>query len=383
MDLAFSLKTYDERVSRALARMKELELDALIVNMPDNINWLCGFDSIGYLWYQALVLSPGLAAPVFVTRTTEEPCVREASAVRDARCYDISTTDPIDVVRGILDQAGVGAGRIGVEKLAFTLLPAQWERLQAGMPGATFVESSLLVAELRLVKSDQEIAFQRRAAQMADYAMRAAFEAMRPGMSEIELSGVVAAALADAGSEYAAIPPMVTSGSRSSMIHGMAGSKTLQLGDTVILEHAGVCRRYHAVVMRTAVLGRPTERLTSVAACLHEALDAAERALVPGGQPAAANAACDAVTDRLGITGNRAHRIGYSLGIAYPPTWLEAMMLAEGDPHTVATNMSFTLEPNLAFPDEGFGYKLGDTVLVGSERAENLSDLDRGLTIID
>jgi Xaa-Pro dipeptidase len=382
MNLAFTLDTYRKRQSAALERMKTNGLDALIVNMPDNINYLCGFDSIGYLWYQALLLSPGLPEPVFFTRTTEEPCTWLTSAVREGRFYDIAKQDPIELVAAEIKKAGLAEKRIGIEMAAFTHLPYQWERLKTLLPKASFHDATLVVAEVRLKKSPEEIAYQRRAAQMADHGMRAAIAAIRPGMSEIQLSGIIANALAEAGSEYAAIPPMVTSGPRSGMIHAMASGRTFELGDTIIIEHAGVSRRYHAVFMRTVVLGRPSPRVKEVAEIMREATEAAIAELKPGADPAAPNRASDAVTGRAGITGNRAHRIGYSLGIAYPPTWLEAMMLAEGDPHRVEADMSFTIEPNMSFWREGFGYKIGETVLVTKQGPESLSAMDHNLIIV-
>lgn len=383
MDLAFGLNVYEERVERTLKRMAAEGVEALIVTMPDNINYLCGFDSLGYLWYQALLLSPALSEPLFVTRTTEEPPTWETSAVRSALFYDISKEDPLALLAARLKQAGLGDRRIGVELAAFTFLPAQWERLKALLPEARFADASTLVAEERLVKSPQEIAYQASAAQMADYAMQKAFEALRPGLSEIALAGIVAAALAEAGSEYAAIPPMVASGPRSAMIHGMASNRTMRLGDVVIIEFAGVCRRYHAVLMRSAVLGRPGERLLTISRTMSEAMTAAIAALRPGAPAGAPNRACNAVTDELGITGNRAHRIGYSLGIAYPPTWLEAMILDDPDPHRIAPGMSFTIEPNMAFPEEGFGYKMGETVLCTAEGGRSLSALGHELVVIN
>ncbi len=125
MDLAFDLNTYDERQRRTMKRMAASGLDALVVNMPDNLNYLVGFDTIGYLWYQALVLAPGLPTPVFFTRTTEEPCTWETSAVRDGRFFDIARQDPVEMVASLLKEAGVGDGAIGVEMAAFTMLPAQ------------------------------------------------------------------------------------------------------------------------------------------------------------------------------------------------------------------------------------------------------------------
>jgi Xaa-Pro dipeptidase len=265
---------------------------------------------------------------------------------------------------------------------SFTVLPAQWETLRRELPDARFRDGSLVVAEVRLVKEPQEVAYQRQAARWADIGLRAALEALRPGLTEVHLAGIVSEALGGAGSEYAAIPPMVASGERSPMVHAMPSRRAISPGDVVIIELAGVCHRYHAVVMRTAVLGSPPRRVADVAACLEEAIEAAIPKVAPGARAGEPEAACNEVLAGMDLVRRRCHRIGYSLGLAYPPTWLEAMFLHETDSHRIAPNMSFTIEPNLTLPDEGFGLKMGDTVLCTDGGGESLSSLGHGLVTV-
>ncbi|MDL2424802.1 aminopeptidase P family N-terminal domain-containing protein, partial [Pseudomonas sp. BAgro211] len=91
--------------------MADRGLDALVVNYPDNINYLTGFDSLGFLWYQALIISPKLAEPVFLTRTSEEPCTWELSCINEAIFYDIAKQDPLKIVADVLAQAGLSQAR--------------------------------------------------------------------------------------------------------------------------------------------------------------------------------------------------------------------------------------------------------------------------------
>ena len=380
---AFSLATYRERQKKVRERVKAKGLDALVVNFPDNINYLTGFDSLGFLWYQALIVSDKVQPAWFLTRTSEMPCVQELSAIEVDAYYDIATQDPLEMVAKALIDAGHGKGRIGVEMHAFTFSPDQYLRLQKYLPDATLVDASTTVAEERLIKSPQEIEYQRSAARMADHGMRAAFDAIRPGRSEVEIAGEIAAALGEAGSEYAAISPMVATGRRSTMTHAMPHRQVVSVGDVVIIELAGVCSRYHAILMRTAVVGNPSPRVREVSDLLTEAFDAALEAAKPGLPVGGTNTACNKVLDRLDLSRTRVHRIGYSLGLAYPPSWLEAMILDEADDHVFEPNMSFSLEPNLSLYDEGFGVKLGDTVLCTPTGSSSLSELPPALTVLD
>lgn len=379
---AFSLATYRDRQKKLRARIKNKNLDALIVNFPDNINYLTGFDSLGFLWYQALVVSDKVQPALFFTRTSEMPCVHELSAIEDAVYYNIATQDPLELVAKALIDAGHGKGRIGIETHAFTFSPDQFLRLQKYLPDATLVDASTAVAEERLIKSPQEIEYQRSAARMADYAMKRAFEAIRPGRSEVEIAGEIAMALGEAGSEYSAISPMVATGRRSTMTHAMPHRQVVSVGDVVLIELAGVCNRYHSILMRTAVVGNPSARVKDVSDLLTESFNAAMDAAKPGLPVGGTNTACNKVLNRMDLAKTRVHRIGYSLGLAYPPSWLEAMMLDEADDHVFEPNMSFSVEPNLSLYDEGFGLKLGDTVLCTDKGSASLSELPPTLTIL-
>jgi len=382
MDLAFPVHTYHERLGRVLDRMRSEEIDAVLVTMPDNINWLTGYDTLGYLWFQCLLITDRLDEPRFLTRTMESAGVHYTSCIRDARYYDIVSEDPVAKVVDWVSELSLQSGRIGVELSSFTLLPYQWDQLRAALPDARFVDATNTVAEERVVKSTLEQEYQRKAARAADLALMAGVEALEPGISETAVAGIMAEALGAAGSEHAAIPPMIVSGERTQMIHALARPRAIGQGDLVILELAGVCNRYHAVLMRTASLGEPSLRARDVAAWLAEAHAAAIAEVRPGADPDAPNRACNAVLERVGLVENRAHRIGYSLGIAYAPTWLEPMMLAEGDPHTMQPGMSFTIEPNLWLPDEGFGVKLGETVACTADGPVSLSQLPHDLIVV-
>ncbi|TPI67153.1 aminopeptidase P family protein [Mesorhizobium sp. B3-1-3] len=380
---AFSFATYRDRQKKLRARIKSKNLDALIVNFPDNINYLTGFDSLGFLWYQALIVSEKVQPALFFTRTSEMPCVHELSAIEDAVFYDIANQDPLELVAKALIDAGHGNGRIGIETHAFTFSPDQFLRLQNYLPDATLVDASTAVAEERLIKSPQEIEYQRSAARMADYAMKRAFAAIRPGRSEVEIAGEIAMALGEAGSEYSAISPMVATGRRSTMTHCMPQRQVVSVGDVVLIELAGVCNRYHSILMRTAVVGNPSARVREVSDLLTESFNAAMDAAKPGLPVGGTNTACNKVLNRMNLAKTRVHRIGYSLGLAYPPSWLEAMMLDEADDHVFEPNMSFSMEPNLSLYDEGFGLKLGDTVLCNEKGSASLSELPPTLTILD
>lgn len=382
VDLPFKITTYAERYRRVLERMSAEGMDVLLVNLPDNIFYLSGHDAISYLWYQCLVISPQLSGPVFLTREFEEPIVWHTSVIEEAIFYDIITDDPIARLSLFLQQNNLESSRIGLELDAFTFLPSQYLRLREHLPRAEFVNASTLVAAERVVKSPEELAYQRQAAEMADYAMAVAMEALRPGITEAQLAGIIQQALGEVGSEQSAIPPLVQAGSRTSMGHALPRHRPILRGDLVLIEFAGVRYRYHAPILRTAFIGNPPEKLVEDYACVQEAHSAAirsARAGVPATEP---NRVANEILAKRGLDVHRLGRIGYSIGIAYAPTWLEPLVLSEPDPAILEANMSFTIEPVLKAIKEDWGIKLGDTVLCTDQQGESLTRFPCELYVI-
>jgi Xaa-Pro dipeptidase len=383
LNLPFPLVTYRERLSDVQTRMRATGIDVMVVTMPDSVHWLAGVDSVGYLWPQGLIVSAQDGVePVYVTRTTEQPGVDACSWLSERRFYDISVTDPVDALIAALREHAPQGGKLGLETDAFTMLPSTYRRITEAFPGAETADCSYIVPEARLIKTEPELTYQRQAAAIADYAMQQVLDAVRPGISELELAGIGARALGEAGGEHAAIPPMVVSGERSALVHCMAGRRTLGKGDVVCIELAGVVHRYHAVLMRTAVIGEPAPRIREVAELQKEAHLAAVAASAPGTPVPEPEAAARAVLEPAGLHGNRCHRIGYSLGVAYPPGWLEPMTMVDGDEHVFAPGMSYTVEPNLHLPAEGFGLKLGETVECTAGGPKTMTALGHDLFVV-
>src|SRR5439155_26973346 len=136
-----------------------------------------------------------------------------------------------------------------------------------------------LLADARLVKSENELAFLRRAGAFAEAGLQAALDHARPGITERRLAAEVEYAMRSAGSDYPSIPTELTSGPRSAFVHGTPSHRILEAGDLVHVEVGGVEQRYNAVALQTFhVGGAPAPphgiRLYQIAqACLRAGLD--------------------------------------------------------------------------------------------------------------
>ena len=126
--------------------------------------------------------------------------------------------------------------------------------------GADVRDESLLIERIRLVKSPLEIAVIRRAAAIADRAMRAAREAIAPGLMETEIEAAIMHSMMTQGGGYPGIRTMIGSGPRAGTHHSPPSHRKIKQGDLVFVDFCSSLYRYHVNINRTFSLGEPDPR---------------------------------------------------------------------------------------------------------------------------
>src|SRR5690606_18866523 len=122
-------------------------------------------------------------------------------------------------------------------------------------------DATELIAELKLVKSPAEIAYIRRAGEIADIAMARFGATLAAGRTELQLAGEVYAELLAHNSGIAASPINLVSGPRSAFSHGAPTERVLERGDFGSIELGATCRRYTATIGRQFAIGKPSDRM--------------------------------------------------------------------------------------------------------------------------
>jgi Xaa-Pro aminopeptidase len=127
------------------------------------------------------------------------------------------------------------------------------------VPGLDLIPDERLVASQRLVKSPAEQALLRRAAEIAGVGLKAALEAIRPGVTERQVCAVGTAAALAAGADFVRYL-RVHSGPWSAWPSRwpQATGRSLEAGDIVALDIIGAYQGYGFDVLRTTVCGDPS-----------------------------------------------------------------------------------------------------------------------------
>jgi Xaa-Pro dipeptidase len=181
-----------------------------------------------------------------------------------------------------------------------------------------------------------------------------------------------------AGSDFLAADPIVTSGPRGSVAHTTFGNRTIQSGESVLIELGACRRRYFGALMRTVGVDGGSARFGGLADVVDEALDAAIGAIAPGVSCHEVDAACRARMEQGGLGPWFRKRTGYSMGVAFAPDWGEGhiVSLRQDDPTPLEPGMTFHIPPAVRLPGEDV-YGVSETVVVTETGCEVLTSLPR------
>jgi Xaa-Pro dipeptidase len=380
--LHFSREEFGARRTRALRAMAGRGLDALLMFNQASMYWLTGYDTFGYCFFQCLMLRAD-GDMVLLTRSADLRQARHTSLIEDIRVWaDREGSDPARDLRDLLAERGLAGKRLGVEYDTHGLTATNGRRLDAALAGfAETGDASDLIARLRLVKSEAELACVREAARLADAALEAAIAETGAGADEGDILAAMHAAIFRGGGDYPGNPFVVGSGPDALLCRYRSGRRRLDARDQLTLEFAGVHRQYHACLMRTLLVGEATPRQRAMHAACRDALAAAEKRLLPGATMGEVFAAQAEVLDAQGMRPHRLNACGYSLGAVYAPSWMDWPMFFEGNPVEIAPGMVFFLHMILADSEAGLAMTLARTSLVTERGALSLSSAPLDLVV--
>ncbi|KAF1048377.1 M24 family metallopeptidase [Xylophilus sp.] len=380
MALHFPPLEYQARQHRALARIRSEDLAGLLVFRQESMYWLTGYDTAGYSQFQCLWLGAD-GDMTLLTRSSDVRQARLTSVIEDVRQWvDAHGANPAQALREAIGGRLRPGERIGVE-YASVSLNAQRGRLLDEVFAAecTLVDASTLVSSLMAVKSAAELEFVRKAGRIADEAWLRARDASRPGQSESDILAEIYATVLRAGGDPAAGRFVCGAGDNALLCRYFTGKGRIGAQDQVNIEFAAAWRHYHAALMRTVVTGAVSDQQRRMHDANVEALGACRALLRPGRSYGELFDAHARVLDRHGQRHARLNACGYSLGISYPPTWMEWPMVFAGNPVPLEPGMVVFLHMIQLDSERNLAMCLGETFVVTDGEPERLSALGHEL----
>ena len=382
MALHFSRREFAERRRRACREMARQGLDGLLLFRQESMYYLTGYDTMGYSMFQGMYLGAD-GALALCTRSPDLLQARLTSVIKDIRIWrDREGANPAEDLRDMLDGYGCRGKRIGVEYHAYGLTAQRGKLVDAALNGFSRVEdASDLVRLLRLVKSPAELAYVRRAGQLADEALAVANRMTVPGFSVGAIYGAMQnVILAGDGDPPASRWPM-GSGKEAMLVRYHTGHGKVARNDQVTFEFAAAYRHYHAALMHVVLTGKVDPRHRDMFKACRDALAACQDVLRPGRKVGEVFDAHARAFKKAGYQGRFLNACGYTLGATYPPTWMDWPMLYTGNPQGLAPGMVFFTHMILVDGRTGLTMSLGETSIITAKGCEPATHAPRTLVV--
>ncbi|HBY57144.1 MAG TPA: ectoine hydrolase DoeA [Candidatus Atribacteria bacterium] len=387
--LYFYINEYKDRIKKTKKRMEAEGIDVLFISQPANMNYLTGYDGWSFYVHQGVIVSLDKEEPIWVGRAMDANGAKITTFLKDEdiRGYpddyvQSKTKHPMQFVADIIKKKGWDNKTIAVEMDQFYFTHRCYLELEKALPKAKFKDGNLLVNMVRMIKSEKEIEFMKRAGKIAVKAMQAGIDSVNVGVRECDAAANISYAqikgTEEYGGDYPAIVPLMMAGEGTSTPHLTWSDRKFENNEAVLLELSGVYKHYHAPIARTIYLGTPPKIMRETADVVTNGLAKTLEFIKPGVTCEEVEAKWrDAISHSTVV---KESRLGYSIGLNYPPDWGEqTISLRPGDKTILQPNMTLHLIPGIWYKEVGF--EVDASIRITKKGYESLYDFPMELFI--
>jgi|SRR5690625_447839 len=362
------------RLDTLIHQLKQHNLDSAFVTSKANVYYLSQYYTDPHERLVAVYVSQS-HDPVLIVPAMEENDAKEAGWSFDIISYH-DHENVWELFANYLKKANAIPQTIGVEHNHFTL--DRYETLTQTFPSIQVTDITHMLANMRVIKNQEEYHLLKQAAELADFGVKTGVEAIKEGVSELEIMATVEYELKKQGIQEMAFATTVLSGPKTASPHGIPGQRTIQKGDFVLFDLGVVYEGYCSDITRTVVFHTASYEQKQI----YETVLAAEEKAIEASNNEVPVGKIDRIArghiEQAGYGQYFTHRIGHGLGIdvhEYPSMHSDnELPLQKG--------MCFTIEPGIYVPNVG-GVRIEDMVFMTKEGAMPLTAYPKKLQIID
>jgi len=343
-----------EKLTKLLADKK---LDAVLVSDGYNMRYLSGFTgATGYLLITKNSKTVFTDSRYTIAATAQAPDYRvvEVDAARDYCKFinEVLTAEQIAVLGFEANQVRYST-YLGLKErlVAKELVPLGGE-----------------LAELRRIKTAEEIALHRQAEHIGDIAFEEILKELKPGVTELEIAAKLEYIMKMNGADKLSFESIVASGVNSSKPHAEPGHKKIESGDFVTMDFGCVYNGYCSDMTRTVVVGKANETQKGIYNTVLKAQLAVLDMLKPGLPGKEYDKVARDIIYGAGYEGYFGHGLGHSVGLEIHENPRFSMI----EEDIVEAGMIMTVEPGIYLPDFG-GVRIEDMVVLTEDGYENLT----------
>lgn len=361
---------YQNRIAKLRRLMQADGIGGFISTASKNLYYFSGFHEVPDPRYLGVFI-PITGEPVLVANDLYETQVRETSWIPTV----ITWTDgeePIDKLAKVIEDAGLGDKTFAVDDSMWSSFLLTLQRV---LPKAKFISSLEYISALRRIKSPEEKQLLMHVGAATDKVMAKAIAAVKAGVVESSVANVIQQGFKEFGMVSGG--GIVGSGIYSAQPHYKANTKTIQEGDSVVLDFGGTWELYHSDMTRTVFVGEPDAEYKKIYDTVRKAQEKTIEAVRPGMTCQDVDRVARRIITDAGYGKYFIHRLGHGIGL----DGHEEPSMVEGNTLVVEAGLTFSVEPGIYIPGR-YGVRIEDCVIVTDTGCELFTDYSRDLVVI-
>lgn len=354
---------------KAMTKLEQLQialnkqgLDAAYISDPMTINYLTGFYSDPIERVLALILfadhDPFIFAPAL-----EVEAIKGTGWVYPVYGY-LDHEQPFTLIADYVQQLGGTPVKWGIEGESLTV--DRLRALESALPNAQFnADLSPLIAQMRMIKSEDEIAKLNEAGRWADFAFEVGFNAIKVGKTEQEVAADLEYALKQHGINKMSFDTLIQAGPHAAEPHGATSSNKIENDELILFDLGTVVDGYISDASRTVAIGNLNDQQKELYQVCLEAQLTAQAAAKPGMTAEELDQIARKIITNAGYGEYFIHRLGHGMGSSEH----EFPSIMEGNKLVLQPGMCFSIEPGIYIPGVA-GVRIEDCVHITADGCE-------------
>jgi len=351
------------RLNTFRSKMKDLKIDGALITKRENYMYLSGFSGTS----ANLLITDKKAYLLTDFRYIEQ-------SAKQAPLFEIVQHKPeiINTLYEIINSEDLK--KLGFEDQSASY--SSYKEFADWFTNTELIGIGSVVDELRSIKDAQEIETINKAVQIADGALTHVLSIIKPGITELDVAAELEYQMKKLGASGASFETIVASGLRSSMPHGIASEKKLELGDTITMDFGAMYNHYCSDITRTVFLGQPDKKMIDIYNIVLNAQLTSEKGAHRGCTGKEVDKIARDIIYQNGYEGKFGHGLGHGVGLEIH----ESPRLSMGGDKILENNMAVTIEPGIYVEGLG-GVRIEDTIIIKDDNPMVLTKSKKDLII--
>ena len=353
-------------IKKIQEKLIEKNLDAVLVTDEKNQRYATGFP-----FTDGAVIVARSAAWLITDSRYIEAATNTAACCCNVQMFDREHSR-LSLIQAALKEAGVE--RLGAEEEK--LSHAEYLGYEKSL-GMELLPAQAIFSELRASKSEEEIGYLREAQAISEKALAEVLRIIKPGMTERQVAAELVYHMLLNGSEGNSFDPIVITGKKTSMPHGVPGDEVIHEGDFVTMDFGCLKHGYCSDMTRTVAVGYATDEMKKVYDTVLRAQLAGIAKAKAGVRGCDIDAAARQVIEDAGYGQYFGHSFGHSLGLDIH----EAPNASPSCETVMPVGAVISAEPGIYIPGS-FGVRIEDALYLTEDGCINLTHADKSLIIL-